>query len=137
MTLQVYAGRRVGASYSALWRPWLQLVSGLLAAATSLSRVSDHRHHPVDVAAGAALGLLLGLAAAWGAVTPAEDRSALHPRYERQKKNSAMPLLHSGFGWVGQDRLTVARAAGAVERGPGWDILTSPSDHNTACSTGS
>ena len=98
--MQVYAGRRVGASCSALWRPWLQLVSGLLAAATALSRVSDHRHHPVDVAAGAALGLLLGLAAAWSAVTPAgaEDRPVHQPRYERQKKNSAMPLLHSGFG---------------------------------------
>ena len=103
----VYVGRRVGTTYSSLWRPWLQLAAVLLAACCSLSRLADRRHHPWDVAAGAALGGLLGLAAAracleqgqrWGEGgalgTAASARLETVPvPAAKQKRPSQMPLL--------------------------------------------
>jgi hypothetical protein len=72
--VMVYVGRRVGSTYSSLWRPWLQLVAALLAAFCSLSRLADRRHHPWDVAAGAMLGGALGLVAARACLEPGPGR---------------------------------------------------------------
>jgi len=56
----IYVSHRVGKTYSRLWGPWLQLVSILLASMSSISRITDHRHHTMDVVAGALLGALMG-----------------------------------------------------------------------------
>merc|ERR1719500_2693907 len=63
--VMVYVGRRVSTSHSLLLAPWLQLLSLLLAAFASLSRISGHRHHPVDVLAGATVGVVISLVAAF------------------------------------------------------------------------
>eukprot|EP00455_Lapot_gusevi_P048757 TRINITY_DN679_c0_g2_i1.p1 TRINITY_DN679_c0_g2~~TRINITY_DN679_c0_g2_i1.p1 ORF type:complete len:274 (+),score=64.93 TRINITY_DN679_c0_g2_i1:67-888(+) len=47
--------------YLALVRPLVQLGYLTIALFVALSRISDYRHHPEDVASGAALGILLAI----------------------------------------------------------------------------
>ena len=49
---------------SLLARVWLQLGLVIMAAVSSLSRVTDNRHHAWDVLAGALLGLTIALVTA-------------------------------------------------------------------------
>jgi len=114
--VMVYVGRRVSTSHSLLLGPWLQLVSLLLAAFASLSRISDHRHHPVDVLAGATIGVLIGLLAAFSILEISsenkdEEREKKNDdpvckdvsgsvRREKVKRPSQMRLLSSEFGSV-------------------------------------
>ena len=37
---------------------------------SSTTRISDHRHHAVDVVVGAAIGIVMGVSAALGIVFP-------------------------------------------------------------------
>ena len=113
-TIKVYVGRRVSTSHSLLLAPWLQLFSLLLAAFASLSRISDHRHHPVDVLAGATVGVVIGLVAAFsilelsskklGGEEVAKNDDPLckdvsgSARREKVKRPSQMRLLNSEFG---------------------------------------
>jgi len=124
----IYIQLRVGTTYSRLWKHWLQLVVFCLAAFASLSRVTDHRHHPVDVFAGAVLGTATAIfTAVFVARFPASLASPgaggeqqeqqeqqeqevadttddKRDRYARQKRPSKMRLLSSmtdfGFGSV-------------------------------------
>jgi len=114
--VMVYVGRRVSTSHSLLLAPWLQLFSLLLAAFASLSRISDHRHHPVDVLAGATVGVVIGLVAAFsilelsskklGGEEVAKNDDPLckdvsgSARREKVKRPSQMRLLNSEFGSV-------------------------------------
>ena len=123
MFCQIYIQLRVGTTYSRLWKHWLQLVVFCLAAFASLSRVTDHRHHPVDVFAGAVLGTATAIfTAVFVARFPAslaspgaggeqqeqqekdgaDNTDDKRDRYARQKRPSKMRLLSSmtdfGFG---------------------------------------
>jgi len=49
---------------SLLARVWLQLALLIMAAVSSLSRITDNRHHASDVLAGAMLGITIGLVTA-------------------------------------------------------------------------
>ena len=49
---------------SLLTRVWLQLGLVIMAAVSSLSRVTDNRHHASDVLAGALSGLIIALVTA-------------------------------------------------------------------------
>jgi len=44
----------------------LQLICALLALVTSISRITDHRHHTIDVVVGSVLGIVMGWVAARG-----------------------------------------------------------------------
>lgn len=109
----MYVSKRVASSQSLLLGPWLQLLSLLLAAFASLSRISDHRHHPVDVLAGATVGVVIGLLAAFSILEishnngeeEAEKNEDLmskdvsgSARREKVKRPSQMRLLNSEFG---------------------------------------
>ena len=104
----------MSSSHSQLIGPWLQLLSLLLAAFVSLSRISDHRHHPVDVLAGASVGVLIGLLAAFSILEissnnkeeeegvkdedPMRKDVSSSGRREKVKRPSQMRLLNSEFG---------------------------------------
>lgn len=98
--LIVHLQRRLVASWAGLWRAWLQLAALLLAAASSASRVTDHRHHAADVWAGAALGAITAAAAALQLRLPPPSGRA------EDKKTSPIGLL----GWTAGSRSTVAAA---------------------------
>ena len=108
-------GKRVSSSHSQLIGPWLQLLSLLLAAFVSLSRISDHRHHPVDVLAGASVGVLIGLLTAFSILEisrnnkeeeeegvkdedPMRKDVSGSGKREKVKRPSQMRLLNSEFG---------------------------------------
>ena len=91
---QVHLQRRLVASWAGLWRAWLQLAALLLAAASSASRVTDHRHHAADVWAGAALGAITAAAAALQLRLPPPSGRA------EDRKTSPIGLL----GWTAGSR---------------------------------
>ena len=91
---QVHLQRRLVASWAGLWRAWLQLAALLLAAASSASRVTDHRHHAADVWAGAALGAITAAAAALQLRLPPPSGRP------EDKKTSPIGLL----GWTAGSR---------------------------------
>ena len=118
---QVYVRKNVSSNHSKLIGPWLQLVAFLLAAIASLSRISDHRHHPVDVLAGAIVGVGVGLLTAISILSKrsseteeeeeGKKREDLRSREvavgvgggslrkEKAKRPSQMRLINSEFGW--------------------------------------
>jgi len=119
--VMVYVSKRVSTSHSLLIAPWLQLLSLLLAAFASLSRISDHRHHPIDVLAGATVGIVIGLLAAFSILEISSKSSGKEKeeevkknddlmcndvsgstRREKVKRPSQMPLINSEFGSVVQ-----------------------------------
>ena len=63
LSCQVYLEHRLEVG-SLLARVWLQLALLIMAAVSSLSRITDNRHHASDVLAGAMLGITIGLATA-------------------------------------------------------------------------
>ena len=115
---QVYVRKNVSSNHSKLIGPWLQLVAFLLAAIASLSRISDHRHHPVDVLAGAIVGVGVGLLTAISVLSKScseteeeeegKKREDLRSREvgvgggsvrkEKAKRPSQMRLINSEFG---------------------------------------
>ena len=60
--MQMYLQQRLVVD-SLLARHWLQLVLVIMAAMSSVSRVTDNRHHPSDVWAGAGIGIFVALLA--------------------------------------------------------------------------
>ena len=110
----------MSSNHSKLIGPWLQLVTFLLAAIASLSRISDHRHHPVDVLAGAVVGVGVGLLTAISILSKrsseteeeeeGKKREDLRSREvavgvgggslrkEKAKRPSQMRLINSEFG---------------------------------------
>ena len=63
LSCQVYLEHRLEVG-SLLARVWLQLALLIMAAVSSLSRITDNRHHASDVLAGALLGLTIALVTA-------------------------------------------------------------------------
>merc|ERR1712083_1031093 len=116
--VMVYVSKRVASSQSLLLGPWLQLLSLLLAAFASLSRISDHRHHPIDVLAGATVGIVIGLLSAFSILEISSKNKeekeeevkknddlvcndvSGSTRREKVKRPSQMPLINSEFGSV-------------------------------------
>ena len=116
----MYVRKNVSSTHSKLIGPWLQLVAFLLAAIASLSRISDHRHHPVDVLAGALVGVGVGLLTAISVLSKSlseteeeeegKKREDLRSgevvvgvgagsvRREKAKRPSQMRLINSEFG---------------------------------------
>lgn len=93
--LIVYLERRLDVG-SLLARVWLQLGLLIMAAVSSLSRVTDNRHHPADVLAGAVLGLVLALLTA--ARLPQYDSSE---EKESQEPATGETRKHIGLlGWT-------------------------------------
>ena len=107
----------MSSNHSKLIGPWLQLVAFLLAAIASLSRISDHRHHPIDVLAGATVGVVIGLLSAFSILEISSKSSGKEKeeevkknddlvcndvsgstRREKVKRPSQMPLINSEFG---------------------------------------
>ena len=62
LIFQMYLQQRLVVD-SLLARHWLQLVLVIMAAMSSVSRVTDNRHHPSDVWAGAGIGIFVALLA--------------------------------------------------------------------------
>ena len=67
---QVYLSARLDTSWSHLAKYWLELLLVVMAIFSSTTRISDHRHHAVDVVVGAAIGIVCGVTAALGIVFP-------------------------------------------------------------------
>ena len=80
----------MSSTHSKLIGPWLQLVAFLLAAIASLSRISDHRHHPVDVLAGAIVGVGVGLLTA---ISVLSKRSSETEEEEEGKKRKSKGFM--------------------------------------------
>merc|ERR1712079_115657 len=57
----VFTQRKVGTSYSSLWKHLLQMVFICFALLCSISRIVDKRHHWWDVLAGVILGISLAV----------------------------------------------------------------------------
>ena len=85
----------MSSNHSKLIGPWLQLVTFLLAAIASLSRISDHRHHPVDVLAGAVVGVGVGLLTA---ISILSKRSSETEEEEEGKKREDLRSREVGVG---------------------------------------
>jgi len=118
--VMVYVSKRVSTKHSLLIAPWLQLLALLLAAFASLSRISDHRHHPIDVLAGATIGVVIGLLSAFNILQISSNNKKEREeeadvkknddlmcndvggsvRREKVKRPSQMPLINSEFGSV-------------------------------------
>merc|ERR1711971_960092 len=118
--VMVYVSKRVSTEHSLLIAPWLQLLALLLAAFASLSRISDHRHHPIDVLAGATIGVVIGLLSAFNILQISSNNKKEREeeadvkknddlmcndvggsvRREKVKRPSQMPLINSEFGSV-------------------------------------
>ena len=78
---------------------WLQLVLVLMAATSSISRITDNRHHAVDVWVGAALGILMAVLG-WTELTSIDDVEGeeLTDQHQEKKRSSKIRLLSSSFG---------------------------------------
>ena len=70
--MQLYLQARLTWRATKLLRPFLQFVCLMLCWYTALSRVSDYKHHPTDVLAGALLGAVVAVLV----VRPADGRAA-------------------------------------------------------------
>ena len=87
---------------------WLQLLLVLMAATSSISRITDNRHHAADVWVGAALGILMAVLGwtelanideAEGAAPDCRQSDLTGPHKEKkEKRQSKIRLLNSSFG---------------------------------------
>jgi hypothetical protein len=74
----------------------------VMAIFSSTTRISDHRHHAVDVVVGAAIGIVCGVTAALSIVFPTHDNIEMEKEEEevKQKEASKTQLINreSGLG---------------------------------------
>ena len=94
---QVYLSRRLDTTQSHLAKYWLQLVLVVMAIFSSTTRISDHRHHAVDVVVGAAIGIVIGVTAALGIVFPIYEMEIKEGEV-KQKGASKIKLINSEVG---------------------------------------
>lgn len=96
----VYLSVRLETSSSYLLRYWLQLVVVVMTIFSCNSRVSDNRHHVMDVVVGGAIGIVMGGLGALTHVFPLPD----HPEGEKDEKemiqnqSSTLRLINTEFG---------------------------------------
>jgi len=94
----VYLYVRLDTRNSYLLRYWLQLVLVVMAIYSCQSRVSDHRHHVMDVVVGGAIGIVIGVSVALQHTFP------LHHSREEEKEpiqnhqSSRLRLINTGLG---------------------------------------
>ena len=106
-TFQIYLQLRLKPTRSVLLKFWLQLGLVLMAATSSISRITDNRHHAADVWVGAALGILMAVLG-WTELTNIEDGEGSEsqqsgpagvPNKEKKEKGpSKIRLLSSSLG---------------------------------------
>lgn len=65
--LMIFLQKRLTFLFKSMIRPMLQLLIFVMAYYTCLSRVSDYKHHPTDVLAGAVVGIISAVTVAVGA----------------------------------------------------------------------
>jgi hypothetical protein len=99
---QVYLSGRLDTTQSHLAKYWLELLLVVMAIFSSTTRISDHRHHAVDVVVGAAIGIVCGVTAARGIVFPTYDdiereMEKLETKV-KQKRPSQTRLINSELG---------------------------------------
>lgn len=96
----VYLSARLHTTHSHLAKYWLQLLLVLMATFSTTSRVTDHRHHTMDVVVGAAIGIVIGVVAALGIVFPQYDDMEIgkHEKQVKQKRPSKIRLINSELG---------------------------------------
>ena len=97
---QVYLSGRLDTTQSHLAKYWLQLLLVVMAIFSSTTRISDHRHHAVDVVVGAAIGIVLGVTAALGIVFPTYQDMEMEKQEGKvkQKRTSKTQLINSELG---------------------------------------
>jgi len=96
----VYLSVRLDMRNSYLLRYWLQLVLVVMAIYSCQSRVSDHRHHVMDVVVGGAIGIVIGVTAALQHNFP-PHHSTEEENIEKetiQNQPSTLRLINTGFG---------------------------------------
>lgn len=105
----VYVDKRVGTKYSGLAKYWIQLVCLILAIFSCTSRITDHRHHILDVIVGAVVGSVMGVMTAREIPIDNDihdmggqvgDVNQQQNKPVKQKRPSKMRLLSSEFGSV-------------------------------------
>ena len=86
---------RLDTTQSHLAKYWLQLLLVVMAIFSSTTRISDHRHHAVDVVVGAAIGIVMGVSAALGIVFPTYQNveREKQEKKEKQKQNIQRAML--------------------------------------------
>ena len=84
---QVYLQHRLQTS-SVLLRSWLQLGLVIMAAVSSLSRITDNRHHATDVWVGAIIGVAVAVIA-----TQSLDQVSVKENGGPDSKQSQIGLL--------------------------------------------
>ena len=89
---------RLDTTQSHLAKYWLQLLLVVMAIFSSTTRISDHRHHAVDVVVGAAIGIVIGVAAALGIVFPTYQNMEMEKLKVKQKQQSTTRLINSDLG---------------------------------------
>ena len=104
---QVYLQRRLQSSHSLLLRFWLQLGLVIMAATSSISRITDNRHHPADVWVGALIGIILALVGSAqladtdeceASTSHQSDQTSDQKTEKKEKRPSKIRLLSSSFG---------------------------------------
>ena len=60
---------------------------------SSTTRISDHRHHAVDVVVGAAIGIVIGVTAALGIVFPTYENVEMETEEGTVKEKGASKTL--------------------------------------------
>jgi len=95
----VYICHRVGTNYSKVWKFWLQIAICLGASFVSISRLHDHRHHPLDVLFGAGIGTAFGIVSAQSIkyTTAANVNRPEGPK--KEKRPSQMRLIQPEFSY--------------------------------------
>ena len=104
---QIYLQLRLQTSHSLLLRFWLQLLLVIMAATSSISRVTDNRHHTADVWVGAAIGIVVAIIGSAeipdvhrneDATSHPTEQSISQKRDKKEKRPSKIRLLSSSFG---------------------------------------
>ena len=106
-TFQIYLQLRLKPTQSVLLKFWLQLGLVLMAATSSISRITDNRHHSADVWVGAALGIVMAVFG-WTELTNIDDVEApdshlsdltvVPNKEKKEKRPSKIRLLSSSLG---------------------------------------
>ena len=107
-TFQIYLQLRLKPTQSVLLKFWLQLGLVLMAATSSISRITDNRHHAADVWVGAALGILMAVLG-WTELTSIDEAESeatvrhqsdlpVPSKEKKENRPSKIRLLSSSFG---------------------------------------
>lgn len=95
----VYICHRVGTNYSKVWKYWLQIAICLGASFVSISRLHDHRHHPLDVLFGAGIGTAFGIVSAQSIKYTTATNVNTPEGPKKEKRPSQMRLIQPEFSY--------------------------------------